>query len=233
MAMMRSGSNLLQQKMSAISGVMCHGEIFNMSQCGLNPEFKQSASHVRSLESIDRSEQPVSYLNRLIELSDAEHIGFRLFDDHNNSIIAPLVDDSRITKIILMRNFLESYVSLQIAKQNKQWILSRISNREEWKPVTVYPKAFQTYALRQILFYNEIINRCVMSGQSYLPIQYSELNDPKTDETLLKLVGSHRKIDHSKIFAQRQNPEPLELKIQNYTEVVELLAKMKLNRILA
>lgn len=230
MAMMRSGSNLLQQKMNAISGVLCHGEVFNNSQSGLDVGFEKREPLVPTLKAIDRDNQPVAYLNRLIELSNAEHIGFRLFENHNNPMIEPLIEDKRILKIVLVRDFLESYVSLEIARQNNQWIMNRVGTRKEWRPVKVNFDAFKTYALRQSLFYYEIINRCVLTGQNYLPIQYSELNDPATDEALLGLLGPHRKLDRSRITAQRQNPEPLEQKIENYAELRDKLVKQRLDR---
>lgn len=230
MAMMRSGSNLLQQKLNGIEGVLCHGEVFNTSQSGLEPKFEKTEARLPSLKSIDRKSKPGPYLKRLIELSQAEHVGFRLFENHHNDLIQPLIEDPRIFKIVLIRDFLESYVSLEIARQNDQWIMNRLGTRKEWKPIKVNFEAFKTYALRESLFYHEIISRCMLTGQKYLALDYSDLNTAKTDGLLLGHFGVHRVVDKSGVTAQRQNPEVLEEKIENYDEIRKRLRNLRLDR---
>ncbi len=230
MAMMRSGSNLLQQKLNGIEGVLCHGETFNSAHSGLDDKFVKSESRLASLIAIDRKTQPITYLNRLIELTSAEHIGFRLFENHNNALIAPMIKDRRIFKIILIRDFLESYVSLEIAMQNDQWIMNMAGTRKAWKPIKINFEAFKTYALRQSLFYYEIINRCMLTGQKCLTLEYSDLNSSLMEDRLLEHFGTHRKIDRAKITAQRQNPEALSDKIENYGEICKRLRQLRLDR---
>jgi LPS sulfotransferase NodH len=230
LAMMRSGSNLLQQTLNAIDGILCHGEIFNSSQSGLDEKFEKTEPLLPSLKSLKRNEVPVAYLNRLVELSKAEHVGFRLFESHNDDLIVPLIDDARIFKIILIRDFLESYVSLEIARQTNQWIVNNVGTRKQWKPIKVSFDAFKTYALRQSLFYYEIATRCMLSGQKFLALHYSCLNHAETEDRLCAHFGRHREINRSKITAQRQNPEPLEEKIANFREIQTRMRDQKLDR---
>lgn len=230
MAMMRSGSNLLQQKLNGIEGVLCHGETFNSAHIGLDANFEKTEPRLPSLKAIDRKTQPITYLNRLIELTSAEHIGFRLFENHNNALIAPLIEDPRVFKIILIRDFLESYVSLEIAMQNDQWIMNKPGTRKVWKPIKINFETFKTYALRQSLFYYEIINRCMLTGQKCLTLEYTDLNSPLMEDRLLEHFGKHRVIDRTKITAQRQNPENLSDKIVNYDEICKRLHHLRLNR---
>ncbi len=229
-AMMRSGSNLLQQKLNAIDGILCHGEIFNSSQSGLEPRFERTEPLLNTLKAIDRMETPIPYLNRLIELSKADHVGFRLFESHNNELIKPLIADSRIFKIILVRDFLTSYVSLQIAVQTDQWITNKPGTRKAWKPIQVNMDAFKNYALRHSLFYYEVLSNCMVAGQKCLTLEYSSLNSVETEQKLLDHFGRHRAINRSKITALRQNPEPLESKIENFEEVQTRLRKLRLDR---
>ena len=228
-AMMRSGSNLLQQKLNAISGVMCHGEIFNSTQSGLNPQFEKNKPLVSKLKAIDRQARPFEYLNKLVEVSNAEHVGFRLFEGHHNDIITDLARDARIFKIILVRNFLESYVSLEIACQTDQWVVNHPNTRKKWKPVEINFNALKTYALRQSLFYQKIINQCVLHGQEYLVLDYSAINEESTEEKLLAHFGNDRQIDRSRVSAQRQNPESLAEKIANYSDLIQKLKDQRLD----
>ena len=228
LGMMRSGSNLLQQKINAIGGVMCHGEIFNKSQTGLNPGFKKAHPQLESLTSIDKNKTPLRYLEKLLELSDAEHVGFRLFESHNNTLVKPLVEDTRIFKIILVRDLLESYASLEIAKQTNQWLLNNPKGRADWKPVNVNFDTFRNYALRQSLFYNQILKLCLMTGQKCLVLDYPELNSRETDVRLLDHFGSDRSMAESKVTLRRQNPEGLREKIENFDEIHEKIHKLRL-----
>jgi hypothetical protein len=233
MAMMRSGSNLLQQKMNAIDGVLCHGEIYNKHQSGLNKTFEKSEAFVTSLKTIDRAREPLRYLNQLIELSNADWVGFRLFENHSKSIIPPLIKDDRIGKIILFRNYLESYVSWRIAQQTKQWMMTQSGTRKEWQPICISSKEFKKFALEKSLYYKSIIHQCVNANQSYLLIKYSDLNETATDHALLEMLGSYRQLDHSQITIERQNPESLEQKIVNFAEFTKQLANDEIARSLA
>lgn len=230
MGMMRSGSNLLQQKLNAIEGVLCHGEVFNAAQTGLDWKFEKSVPPDSLLKTVDRRSEPIAYLNSLIELSNGEHIGFRLFESHHNDLISPLIRDSRIFKIILIRDMLESYVSLQLARQTDQWIMNNPGTRKEWKPIQVNFDSFKTYALRQILFYYEILSHCMITGQHCLTLDYNNLNDPSTDAALLNHFGTHRDVLASKVTAQRQNPEPLAQKVANFEDIKSRIQKARLDR---
>lgn len=229
LGMMRSGSNFLQQKLNAIQGVLCHGEIFNPAQSGLSAKFEKSVPDISILRNIDRKNQPFEYLNCLLELSQGENIGFRLFENHNNELIAPLVDNPQIFKIVLIRNFLESYVSLEIARQTNQWIINNPGTRVQWEPIVVDFEAYKTYALRQSLFYYNIMKRCLKQGQNCLSVDYANLNDDVFDTQLSKCFGKNHKIDPKKITAQRQNPEDLKAKIKNYQQISNLIKKHRLD----
>lgn len=229
LGMMRSGSNLLEQKLNAIQGVLCHGEIFNPAQSGLSTKFEKTVPNISTLKAIDRKTKPYEYLSQLLELSQGDQIGFRLFENHNNDLIAPLAEDSRIFKIILVRNFLESYVSLEIARQTNQWIMNNPGTRKQWEPVKVDFEAYKTFALRQSLFYYNIIKLCLLQGQKCLAVDYKNLNDEMFDIQLSECFGKNRKIDTKKITAQRQNPEELQSKIQNYQQIMNLIKKHRLN----
>ena len=225
-SMMRTGSNLLQQKLNAIDGVICHGELLNQNE-GVHPSLRhltegQSPVVRPSL----RTENPGEYLDAILDRTPAEHTGFRIFPGHHNPTLKALVEDPSVHKIILCRNLLESYVSLRLAQQNNQWIINHAGTRKPWVPVQIEPNEFKNYALRISAYYYHVISRCYLTGQQTTPINYKQINDQETIDRLLQVFGGNRTYKAAAVTALRQNPEPLEQKIKNYAEIVKLLKQL-------
>ena len=55
----------------------------------------------------------------------------RQFPDHDPRVLEPILDDRSCAKIMLGRNPLESYLSLKIARQTGQWMLTSEKRRKE------------------------------------------------------------------------------------------------------
>lgn len=229
LSIMRTGSNLLEQMLNSIEGVTCHGELLNQSNA-VHPSVRHlvEGEHPVIRPSL-REEKPREYLNAILDRTPAEHVGFRIFPDHHNPILLELVEDPTVHKIILTRDLLESYTSLQIAQQNNQWIMNHAGTRKPWAPITVEMGDFKDYALKNSAYYYQIISRCHRTGQQTTPVEYSQLNDPATLRRLLAWFGPERTVHTEKVTALRQNPEPLEQKIKNYGEVMKLLKRLRLD----
>lgn len=229
-SIMRTGSNLLQQTLNAIDGVTCHGELLNHSPAALHPSLRHLiAGENPAVSPTLWSEQPVKYLDTILGQTAGDHVGFRMFPDHHNPTLKALVEDPSVHKIILTRDLLESYTSLQLAQQNNQWIINHAGTRKPWAPITVDINEFKNYALKNSAYYYHVISRCHLTGQHTTPIEYSQLNDPATLGRLLDWFGPERAFDAKAVTAMKQNPEPLEQKIRNYGEVMKLLKRIGLN----
>ncbi|MES2657366.1 MAG: hypothetical protein V4689_02050 [Verrucomicrobiota bacterium] len=230
LSIMRTGSNLLQQTLNAIDGVTCHGELLNHSPAALHPSLRHLiAGDKPAVSPTLWSEQPQRYLDTILGQTAGDHVGFRMFPDHHNPTLKALVEDPSVHKIILTRDLLESYTSLQLAQQNNQWIINHAGTRKPWAPITVNLDEFKNYALKNAAYYYHIISRCHVTGQHPTPIDYDKLNDPATLERLLAHFGPGRAFVPEAVTALRQNPEPLEQKIKNHAEVVKLLKRLRLD----
>ncbi len=228
MSAMRTGSNLLQQKLNAIGGVICHGELLNHSSEAVHPSLRHLVNGDDPVVKPSlRGEDPAAYLEAIISLTSSDHVGFRIFPDHDNPTLKALIEDPSWHKIILTRNLLESYVSLLIAQQNNQWIMNHVGTRKPWAPVHIKPEEFKNYALRNSTYYYHIISRCHATGQPVTPLSYETLNDPETVSALMRAFGGDRPYKEEAVTALRQNPEPLQEKIKNYDEISKLLKQLK------
>jgi len=229
MSVMRTGSNLLQQMLNAIDGVVCHGELMNHSAEAVHPPFRHLVEGERAVVKPSlRVDDPAAYLEAIIGHTQADHVGFRIFPEHHNPTLKALVEDPSWHKIILTRNVLESYVSLLIANQNNQWIMNHKGTRKPWSPVQIDPREFKHYALRTSAYYYHIISRCHVTGQSVTPVSYDRVNAPETLERLVNLFGGSRSYKAEAVTALKQNPEPLQEKIKNYDEIEKMLKRLKL-----
>lgn len=229
MSVMRTGSNLLQQKLNAIDGVVCHGELLNQGEDAVHPDFRHLVQGDSALlKASMRKEQPPQYLEGIISRTTGDHVGFRIFPEHHNPTLKALVEDPAWHKIILTRNLLESYISLQLAQQNNQWIMNHAGTRKSWSPVVVDLNDLKNYALRTSAYYYHVISRCHVTGQPVTPVSYDSLNEPETQERLISLFGGNRSYKAEAVTALRQNPESVEEKIKNYDEVAKLLKRLKL-----
>ena len=122
LAGMRTGSNLLEEQLSAMPGIESHGELFNPHFFG-KPETRKKWG----LTTNQRDNDPV----RVIELMKraAEDLpGFRLFYDHDRRAIDHVLSDRGAAKIILTRRPIDSYVSLKIARKTGQWWLGDMTS---------------------------------------------------------------------------------------------------------
>ncbi|MEO5916301.1 MAG: hypothetical protein ABIS50_18835 [Luteolibacter sp.] len=229
LSIMRTGSNLLEQMLNSIEGVTCHGELLNQPN-GVNSSVRHlvEGDHPVVRPSL-RVEKPREYLDAILDRTPAEHVGFRIFPDHHNPILKSLVEDPTVHKIILTRDLLESYTSLQIAQQNNQWIMNHAGTRKPWAPITIEMGDFKNYALKNAAYYYHIISRCHQTGQHTTPIEYNQINDPATLHRLLAYFGPDRAVHSEKVTALRQNPEPLEQKIKNYSEVMKVIKRIRLD----
>ena len=104
---MRTGSNFLETNLNEFPDIFCMGEAFN-------PEFigTPKTDQVLGYDVDRRDRDPHGLLQAFREQPDGLY-GFRYFNGHDPRILETLLDDPRCAKVILYRNPVESFVSLQ------------------------------------------------------------------------------------------------------------------------
>ena len=215
---MRCGSNLFQQSLSQYEKITCHGELFN-------PAFIDGpkTADFLGMTKLDREKNPDKLIEKII-LDQADGIpGFRFFEDHDQRIMDAALDDPDCAKIILRRDYLESYVSLKIAQKTDQWMLKDDSNRKETK-IIFDPVEFEAYRDKLESYYSHIQNSIQTSGQTAFWISYPDQKDVSILNGVSTFLGYPQDLKKLKEITKQQNSGAWADKIENFVEFQSFVA---------
>ncbi|MDX1743718.1 MAG: nodulation protein NodH, partial [Ruegeria sp.] len=172
----------------------------------------------------DRVADPMK-LVRAIKAAPGALNGFRFFQGHDPRVLEPALTDPRCAKIILTRNPLDSYISLKIARETKQWQLKNIKRRREAK-VEFDVQEFQAYLDQQQAFQAQLLNTLQSSGQSGFYITYDDLTDLDILNGLADWLGVSARLSAIDDTIKPQNPEPALSKVTNPEETEQALTRI-------
>ena len=219
LAGMRTGSNFLEASLNRYEGLSCLGELFNPAFVGHANQsslFGMDASHVAA--------EPLKMIEH-IRSQDGGIAGFRLFRDHNDAALAHVLSDPRCAKIMLRRNPVDSFVSLQIVQKTGQWRLADMKNAKSAK-VEFDAAAFASY-LSAVRGHFDVCTHALQStGQAAFVIDYDQLGDVDVINGLARFLGCPEALDAVTQSTKKQNPEPLSEKVTNYAEMVAEVAAL-------
>ncbi|WP_128254988.1 nodulation protein NodH [Falsirhodobacter deserti] len=218
-AAMRTGSNFLEANLNAIAGIACHGEVFNPSFMG-----KLNQTEMFGMDMAARNADPLAVLSAMRAQTDGL-AGFRQFQDHDPRVTEAVLADPSCAKIILTRNPLESYVSLLIARETGQWKLTHAGKARSAR-VRFNPEEFERHVDDLGLFYQHVLHRLQVSGQTAFHIDYEDVQDIDVLNGLASFLGVEGRLEALDGKLKKQNPEPLSDKVENPDAVEEALARI-------
>jgi LPS sulfotransferase NodH len=227
--MMRSGSNLLERQLSSLADVRCHGELFNPGFIGFSHPWPVEHAGYQRNTTGPRDADEIDFFNKIDAACDRPIMGFRLFLDHGNDITPHILYDTRIKKIVLSRNLLESYVSLQTAQDTGVWLTTEKKNTAA-APIDVSIDEFMTFALRQALYYNEIQTILHATNQPYLQLDYTEAKDLARINEIAEFVGSSERFQKIEEPIKKQSTGKLDDRIESYGNLVKQMRSKKVAR---
>lgn len=227
--MMRSGSNFLERQLNLLPDLRCHGELFNPSFIGFSHHNKgQLASYTRD-DPAPRNADEEAFLAQVDLACDRPVIGLRLFLDHSNTMTARLLYDPNVKKVVLSRNLLEAYISLETARETGVWLTTEVAKAPP-KPVKVDINKLVTFSLRQSLYYNDVQTVLHQTGQSYLQIDYNDIKSLAKLNEIAEFVGSAHRFKTVSEPIQKQNPGSLEERVADFPKLVDELKRRQLAR---
>lgn len=209
---MRCGSNLFQQSLNQYDKIKCHGELFNQSFID-----SPNTENFLGVGKLDREENPTRLVERIIEAQTDGIPGFRFFEDHDQRILETTLNDSNCAKIILRRDYLESFVSLKIAQITDQWMVKDDRNRKEAK-IIFDPTEFEAYRDKLTAYYAKIQTAIQTSGQTAFWISYPDQKDTDILNGISVFLGYPQKLKNLKEIIKRQNSDIWADKIENLAE---------------
>jgi len=227
--MMRSGSNFLERKLNLLPDIRCHGELFNPTFVGISDDFPGGLAGYRREDIISRNKNEPQFLKSIAEASGRKHFGFRLFIDHSSKIISETLYNPDIKKIVLTRNLLEAYVSLQNARETGTWL---VTGEQKVKPsvVKVEVDDLLCFALRQSMFYNDILTILNRTGQDFEHLDYTEIKQLERLNKIANFLGSEHGFSKVEEPIKKQATGPLNERVEDYQGLVNELQARKLAR---
>jgi hypothetical protein len=228
--MMRSGSNFLERTLGLLPSIRCHGELFNQHFVGLAAEYPQEFLGYRRDNVHARNKDSVAFLNAMIQGCDRQAMGFRMFLDHDTAVMSEALYNPAIKKVVLTRNLLDSFVSLEIARETDVWLTTETRQSAEPDRVNIDVNDFTAFALRQSMFYNDVLTILQRTGQPYFHIDYAEIKELSVLNGLVEFLGVPDRFSTAEEPIKRQNPGSQQDKISNYSQVVEQLRQRRLAR---
>ena len=213
---MRTGSNLLERTLGTLPDVAVHGELFNGGFIG-----GPGTEEYLGWSLADRDSDPVGFLQTVIASEPHRLPGMRMFNGHNDRAVCHALADPTCARIILTRSAVESWVSLQIARETNQWILRNPGRRVSAR-ISFDAAAFTSYRNELVHYYSWIEEEMRQAGTGAFRIDYRELENPDAVARAARHIGSaHRPVEAAPIH--RQNPEPMSEKVVNFQEMVDFL----------
>jgi len=223
----RTGSTHLVTRLNGHPEILCNGEIFNTQAIYLRwPDSAISPSVLSDLQRKRRSD-PHAFLEDMFATAfGRRHVGFKIFESHNRSILEHVIDTHDVQKIILYRsNILANYSSMRIARASKTWKLKRGD-----RPATTVVQLvefdlaeFVRFHNKYVGFYARVIERLNETSQPFFLIRYDELNDDHIFASLVRFLGANGNEIHPRSAESKQNASDILSRFSNPQTVAEFL----------
>jgi LPS sulfotransferase NodH len=215
-AEMRTGSNHLEESLNSLPDVICYGEVYNPVFLGQHNRFD-----LLGYDMDRREADPIGLLDAIIAQSDRLP-GLRLFHDHDARVVARVLPDPRIAKIILTRNPLDSYVSRKIASETGQWRLTDARHHKTAR-IRFDLAEFRAELAELTAFQHHLRHGLQTTGQAAFHLRYEDINDTSILNGLAAFLGSKARIAATSGKLKKQNPDDLSHKVENYEEMLAAL----------
>ena len=224
LAAMRTGSNLLQSNLNQFKDIVCLGELFNRAFVGINIPGKSNkpiAGYGRDDVAL-RNRDVMLFFDRIYAEMPGNVFGFRMFRGQSDKLLDIVLHNRNCRKVVLRRNALDSFISLQIAGKSDKW-LSRNPDRIQDVRVRFSMKKFLQYLEENEQFYSHCQAVIDTTGQTAFAIRYEQIKDPLELNRLARFLGGRHEKAKFREKIYKQTLPGLEQKVVNYAAMVQSL----------
>ncbi len=218
---MRTGSNYLEANLNSLEGVSSYGEVFNPHFVG-----KKDATELFGITLDEREVNPKPLLRKLRNETEGLS-GFRLFHDHDARVLDLVLADQGCAKIVLTRNPVDSYASWLTARATGQWKLTDAKRLKSAK-VRFDAAEFRAHLAAAQAFHLQVLNALQVSGQTAFVIDYEDLASVDVLNGLAAFLGVEGRLKAVDDTLKKQNPEPLQDRLENPQDLAPALASADL-----
>lgn len=230
LGIMRSGSNLLERTLDSLPDVCCHGEIFNDQFIGFRSGQEGLFADYGRFDVKRRNENVGAFVREVMKHSTEPVAGFRIFPTHSRGALLETLHDGRIRKILLRRNFLQAFVSLQLALATDQWIVLHPGTQKKVDRIRFDAGEYAAFVAFQGSFYNEVHWITRRTNQELFCLDYEELKSVERLNELAQFIGSQERFTEVPQTIFQQHASELKEKVENYDEMVTTLRELRLAR---
>ena len=217
-AEMRTGSNFLEANLNAFPAISCVGEAFNPHFIGY-----PNREDCLGVTEEERNRDPMALIAAVKHAQGVA--GFRFFHDHDPRVLEEVLTNPRCAKIILTRNPVESFVSWKIAQETGQWKLTNVAKRKDAK-AHFDAKEFKAHLEALQDFQITLMRALQTTGQTAFYVAYEDLQDVEVMNGIAAWLGVPDRLEGLDKSFKRQNPEPLNQKVENFDEMEKALVQL-------
>ena len=227
----RTRSTLLSKLLNNHPHIGCEEEIFLDKFLS-----EERVKHIASKVSIDKehlfnlkelydfmAKDPVAYMEYIYSLlaNSKQVVGFKLFPEQNEQILTHVLENINIKKIILVRNFLYSHISIKQSQVTNRWFLKK-GEKSEQPSVEFNLYAFFAYLKRRVNALHWILNELERTDQKYFLCFSEDIGKEKWREDIYDFLGVTLKVK-TETELIKLNSDYLEERVSNYKEMVREL----------
>jgi hypothetical protein len=194
----RTGSSHLVNTLSGHPAIFCHGNIFAQRMMPVfwpkaerppAPEAQAKKTALRELRDAD----PNGFLEKVFQMDHGrEHVGFKIFEGQNDSMLEKLAREPSVRKVVLFRkNVLANFASAIAAAKSGTWGAEKGEDQPgEIQKIRFDRKKFAKFHKKYIGFYQRVLEHLNDAGEPFHLINYDEINDLLFLRGLVRFIGA-------------------------------------------
>ena len=204
----RTGSYRFMDILNRQDNITAYGEVFKNQRIELSPDILEKLG-LKNNDTELRDSAPIEFYNKLAKLHDNQHFGFKIFPGHNYQIRSYLAKKDDLIKIYLVRNPIQSYISVKLAQKTGKWVVKKDSVVKKDKvQIDFSLDDFSNYLSRHINAYTQVKIWSSLSNEDVHTLDYSHAVDSDKLSKFVETLGlpcSTIETEHKKVISRPYN----------------------------
>ncbi len=219
LAVPRTGSNLLCTLLNSHPEILCHHEVYNPD--GMFAALTHRGRDLGWGTMEERDREPLAFLERVWSTGRGYGaVGFKWTRRQNEDVLAAMVHDRSVKKIVLRRhNRIKTFISDKIAQLTQQWEVYSADDLQSPRPKIVVDRDELLEHIRtNAEFYRRLESALVAERQPFVETAYEWLFREEEQRKLLEYLEVGDPTCRLQAASVKQNPCDLRDLIANFDD---------------